>query len=576
MSKEPRMLKSLTLCCLLGAASFVGLAQTLPDAPAKQPPATAKRKGTIRGRVVDESGEPVANVSLRLSSRGFEQWGSQLETKTDDNGAFQFTDLPDQSYRLSCWGDGVYVEPLELAGRRRYFIGEQINLALIKGGVISGRVTGAFGQPLVGVLVRAAHVRDTLGEPQVDAMPAGKPTDDRGQYRIYGLPPGGYHVFVNGEQGIMRLNQGRAFEVATYYPGAERTAAAEIEVQSGAEVTGIDIQHVGRLGHTLSGTLNGSVKTMTGRTETFVLVYLYDASGQLIAQSDGRADTGFVFNGLTDGTYEVRANSVSLDDNGSVSAPLRVQLNGASISGLQLKMLPLGSLAGQLETERPAPACHTRELAYDEVQIHTLLAVPKDSLWGGSYGGMKQALRGMLGQTAAPSPQFTLSDLPTGQQYLHFDLPPGWYAKAAKLKTKSAEIDVARQGFTLKQGERLSGLTVTLAAGAASMRGQVAVADSAPRQRLYVHLVPAEPAAAHEVLRYAETLTKAGQFAFENLAPGRYWLLTQAVGEQETVASTPVAWNETLRLKLRREAANAQTIELNPCQQVRDVVLRLK
>ena len=72
-------------------------------------------------------------------------------------------------------------------------------------------------------------------------------------------------------------------------------------------------------------------------------------------------------------------------------------------------------------------------------------------------------------------------------------------------------------------------------------------------------------------MRYDEAVVEDDQFAFANLAPGRYWLLAQPAGEREGKA----AWDTPARLKLREAAAAApQSVELKACQPMRDVRLR--
>jgi hypothetical protein len=142
-------------------------------------------------------------------------------------------------------------------------------------------------------------------------------------------------------------------------------------------------------------------------------------------------------------------------------------------------------------------------------------------------------------------------------------------------------VDVARNWISLKQGERLSGLTITLAEGAATLRGSIkrAEGERIPAQ-LYLHLVPSERDNAEDVLRYfAIPVNADGTFALGNLPPGRYWVLARTVENDET------KWASKLRLpdesqtrtKLRSEAQAAKTeIEFKPCQNVTDYQLSFK
>ncbi|HEX4950749.1 MAG TPA: carboxypeptidase-like regulatory domain-containing protein [Blastocatellia bacterium] len=120
---------------------------------------------------------------------------------------------------------------------------------------------------------------------------------------------------------------------------------------------------------------------------------------------------------------------------------------------------------------------------------------------------------------------------------------------------------------------------MTLAEGAASVQGRVVAANAKPLPvRLRVHLVPAEKDAVDEVLRYREFTAKAdGAFAFTNLAPGNYWLVTRVIAddESEEKPAKPIAWQPAECAKLRRDAEAAkQAIVLQACQRVKDYGLK--
>jgi hypothetical protein len=109
-------------------------------------------------------------------------------------------------------------------------------------------------------------------------------------------------------------------------------------------------------------------------------------------------------------------------------------------------------------------------------------------------------------------------------------------------------MDASQNGLEVKSGEKVSGVELTIAEGAASLKGKVVPANENVKfsKRIRVHLIPAEMAAANEALRYYETIANNdGSFDLKNLAPGRY--LAEAVKNE---------------------------IELKSCQRVKDHVLR--
>jgi hypothetical protein len=95
-----------------------------------------------------------------------------------------------------------------------------------------------------------------------------------------------------------------------------------------------------------------------------------------------------------------------------------------------------------------------------------------------------------------------------------------------------------------------------------------------------LHLIPADPKAAEDVLRYSETIVRSeGAFAFNNIAPGKYRLLTRIVPDDEPIDRPPLpaAWDANERANLRKEAVVTNVeVELKPCQRVTDQVVKYR
>ena len=73
-------------------------------------------------------------------------------------------------------------------------------------------------------------------------------TDDRGYYRLYGLPPGSYVVAAGGPGQYFGSVNPFANDAPTYAPASTRDTAAEVMVRSDQEVTA-DIRYRGEPGH---------------------------------------------------------------------------------------------------------------------------------------------------------------------------------------------------------------------------------------------------------------------------------------------------------------------------------------
>src|SRR5689334_1340950 len=152
--------------------------------------------GVISGRVVNESGQPLAGASLFI--RPANSPGNPRTTISDVDGSFRVSGLEPALYLVTGNAPAYTTLPSETGVPTYYRIGDTVNLELIRGGAITGTVTNSLGEPVVAVRVRATLVRDMRGEISRPSIGNEQSTDDRGVYRIYGLRPGTYVVSAGG------------------------------------------------------------------------------------------------------------------------------------------------------------------------------------------------------------------------------------------------------------------------------------------------------------------------------------------------------------------------------------------
>lgn len=539
------------------------------------------KRGSITGRVLSDDGEPLADVSVSVSSLSQGRSVSRTIT-TDDEGNFKAHDLPVGAYRIAATAPGfVNAQSGMLDAPSR--LDDNVAITMTKGGVITGKVLDAADQPLVGALVKALRVRDTEGRPVNETLVTAIPrmTDDRGVYRLYGLPAG-FYVVCSGGAGESLSTRIGARDVPTYYPSATRDTAREVSVSVGLEVPDINIRHRGEAGYAVSGTIVGAAETGSMVSPTIELWQL--GAGTLVATTDVNLSLGHSFGvyGVPDGEYEIRAQQVSNgrnDANSAASAPRRVTVHGGDVTGLELRLIPLSSIAGHVVLEKlDQVGCQITRRG----QLAELLLLPQRE-----DRELQRRAFADLSSAATPDDkgEFVIHDLEAGRYRLDPQLPSDyWYVKALSLagatpaKTPTAGTaapSFAVSGLTLKSGEKLTGLTLTIAEGAAAVSGHVEGKNLPTRLR--IHLVPAEADAASAVLRYAEVVTRDGSFSLTHLAPGKYWLIARAVPDDESneQPARSAAWDAEARAKLRREAEAAhQSLELTPCQRAKDLVLK--
>lgn len=525
--------------------------------------------GNISGTVVNESGQPVAGASLVVRRTNSP---SGRTTKTDAEGNFNVNNLDRGLYVITANAPAHISLPSNPPSY--YRIGDTVNLRLVRGGVITGTVMNSLGEPVVAVRVRAMMVRDANGRPPTSPFVGLNQyqTDDRGVYRLWGLLPGTYLVSAGGT-GMQQFNfNPYDFDTPTYAPSSTRDNAAEVTVTSGEE-TNVDIRYRGEPGYTISGTVKVVAPTNTASISITPANGSLTSSGNIFQPPGGR---GFAFNGVGDGEYDLVAQEFTPTQNVTMptiqlSEPKRVIVKGASVTGIELTTKPLGSVSGRIVLESSkVPACQGKRpplLAETLVQLRRPEKDPEKDV--ASYARV-------FGMSGSPDPKgaFVLRNLSAGK----YQFEPIFHARYWYLQSLAmGKTDVAANWTTVKFGEHLTNLTITLAEGAASVRGKLESGEPAPGTVLY--LVPSEQDKAGDVLRFFVTEIGAdGTFALNNLPPGRYWALAQTNSDLQIATVIKLRQPEaaTARTKLRKTAeAKKSELELKPCQNLTGYALKL-
>lgn len=174
--------------------------QPARDTPAQRTEQTAPAKGRISGRILTaDNARPVRRA--RVFINGAELPGGR-GVLTDDNGSFEFTELPAGRYTVTVSKTGFislsYGQRRPLQAGTPLQLGEAqqltgIDFSLPRGSVIAGHIFDESGDPLPGANVQVLRYQYAQGNRQL--VPAGgAQTDDQGAYRVWGLNPGDYYV----------------------------------------------------------------------------------------------------------------------------------------------------------------------------------------------------------------------------------------------------------------------------------------------------------------------------------------------------------------------------------------------
>src|SRR5215471_19309458 len=216
----------------------------------------------IRGRVTAaDTGAPLRHAQLQLSSP---QTGSQTGT-TDADGRFEFGRLAAGQYTLTATKIGYlraqYGQrgplaalnsgaPIDLGGSQKV---DGADIQLVRGGVVTGSLVDEFGDPIPDASVQALRYQFVNGQRQLVRAGRVAQTNDIGEFRLFGLLPGKYHIFAMAQASTAALGQfgGSGASMAprgtrpgldsvsppddassgyapTYYPGTANVADAQV------------------------------------------------------------------------------------------------------------------------------------------------------------------------------------------------------------------------------------------------------------------------------------------------------------------------------------------------------------
>ena len=201
-----RLIASLPHCLTAAFLSLSANAQAVHSIDHQRDPRALIGSALITGVVMSDEAtpQPLRRATVTLMSTD----APVVKTVfTDGAGRFTVPELPAGRYSLSATKGG-YVR-MSYGARRHDRPGTPVNLhegqqlsglslRLPRGGVIAGRILDENGGPAANVQVRLLQYRMQLGErtlmPAIGGSLMGETTDDRGMYRLYGLPPGEYLV----------------------------------------------------------------------------------------------------------------------------------------------------------------------------------------------------------------------------------------------------------------------------------------------------------------------------------------------------------------------------------------------
>lgn len=499
--------------------------QRMPARPLRPGETPPKGTALIKGQVTSGTG-PVRRAQVRAQS--MEGRGGGV-TSTDNNGLFEIKDLPAGRYTVIAMKGGFAQAqfgarrpgdpgtPIELVDGQT---AEKVNFVLSRGGVIAGAVVDDNGDPVAGTQVAAVRYQWVAGARRlVPAFSEGSNdrTDDRGGFRLYGLPPGEYFVQAanrnNQFVGPGMTNTESEGFAPTYYPGTPNvTEAARITLKAGQEVGGANfaliVARMARIrGRALNsrGEVAAGMMAMLAPADPFGGVTMMNMSNAMIG-----GDGSFEFANVAPGRYNINIRPTGMPNPSGEFAVMPITVSNDDIDNLVVTT-HAGAIARGVVVTDDGSAPPFRA---SQVQIFAQMMEPTAMFVQPGQNQMqddfsfemtglfdRRRITGSIGQGTAS----------------------GWYLKSVLYDGQ----DVIDSGIEFSPGRNYDGIQVVFTQRTTDLSGALTDDRGKPVLDATVVVFPANRERWSYQSRYVRTLRPDtnGRFSLKNLPPDDYLII---------------------------------------------------
>ena len=497
------------------------LAATLfAQAPTKQ--AAAKTStASVSGRVTIKDKPAVGVVVGLRRAEGMNPWEQGLRATTDADGSYRLTNVPAGTYMVVTAAPAYVlsnsdysVQPLTVNEDENV---EGVNFSLLRGGVITGKVTDADGKPVIQMQVDVfrADLLDRPGAPRQMYPVNSNLTDDRGIYRMFGLPPGKYKVAAGRSDDFssgFAMVQGNYKQV--FHPDVSEVAKATvIEVSEGSEAKDVDIT-LGRTMQTfsVSGHIINNETGLPVANVRYGLTRIIGERSEFVGSSIASNDRGdFLTEGLLPGKYAI----VQYANEGN---ELRLETRGfdvvdQDVQDLTIKLAKGASILGSVVFESDDKVARSK---LGQLQLRGYVAI------GPGYANSVSSMISADGSFRFTGLQNGTVNISLTEKNMPF--PPKGFA-IARIEREGAVVP----RLEVKDGETVTGVKIFISYGSATLRGVINIENGSlpPNARFMVRLT--KPGENNSFIRPPQVDGR-GHFLMEGVAAGVYDLQAYIVG----------------------------------------------
>ncbi|HEY2168339.1 MAG TPA: carboxypeptidase-like regulatory domain-containing protein [Candidatus Angelobacter sp.] len=464
----------------------------------------------------------------------------KFSTKTDEKGHFEFADLLPGTYYVRASHVGMVMK--SALGREGILVTleagkpQTMNLVLLPGAVITGRILNADGEPMQHVAVGTMRYIYTIRGRILAPTGNTAETDDKGEYRLFGLQPGSYviaadprrigfaegsDVVVGPESGAARGKASSMAYMATYYPNETSFQQATPIVLKPGDETQANFSLTPISVHNISGTITGlpAAKASDKEEERYCFVIaMREGSPTPVGTAAVGKDSSFKISSVSAGKYKIVAMQPRNESGGYGYKEITV--GSSDVTGVVIPMNSAvnGQITGMVRTDGEAKLDYTKLFVVLAPQTANQQA-DQDS--AGDYGSMFRSGGGYAEVQKDGSFKMDVPSSPNGYQVVLSAQGSGfedWFTNKVLIGGK----DVLDSGFKAAEAQR-GPMEIIISNKGATLEGNATDPQQKPFSNAEVIAIPSDPKLRKSFdLLHNTTADTQGHFKIRGVRPGEY------------------------------------------------------
>lgn len=466
---------------------------------------------------------------------------------TDNEGRFELKQVEAGRYDFFASHTGYINQEYQAKGAENGAMlslvsGQEISdvqFRLRRAAVITGKVTNDSGEPMMGVTVLV--LRKPSAEELEDAGPGVRKqemfsepvgvTDDRGEYRIFGLKPGEYYVkaaesgearffsrqMENWSDSVLLRELGSRY-APLYYPGVLQLDQAQaVTLRAGEEMQADFSMHRVKLTEVSGRVVGADGSPARDAYVTLTVPGVSDYGGEMGGSTDSKGE--FSIKGVPPGSYILTAGQS--DQGHHYWAWQKVEVGEQKIDPIVIAVGRGAKIQGRIIAARKGA------VALDRVRVD-LQAVSEDEDGASSYAEVKK------------DGTFELDGVADGAYTLNTYGPEqGSFVKSAHLGSE----DVLQQGVQVEIGVVTGSLEIVISSDGAQLEGTVTDSDKNQPLAGAQVMAKADPPTQYNHFRLREASTdQNGHYILKDVPPGKFTVRAKSLRpELAYLRSKPIA-----------------------------------